>query len=86
MVSAQDVEGFILGQVSRRASICRAYGQFSEMFGELSRLQKLSFFSIGHSLAALAFVVSGPGKWLPEICTRSSAMAVGLLGRSVCTA
>ncbi|WP_206361250.1 hypothetical protein, partial [Pseudomonas viridiflava] len=83
---AQDVEGFILGSASRRASLCRTSGQFAEMFGEVSRLQKLSFFSIGHSLAALAFVVSGSGKWLLEICTRSSAMDAGSLGLSVCTA
>jgi hypothetical protein len=30
----------------------------AEMFGQLCRLQTLSFFSIGHSFAALAFVVS----------------------------
>lgn len=37
----------------------------AEMFGELCRLQTVIFFSIGHSFAALAFVVSGIGK-LPE--------------------
>ncbi len=37
----------------------------TEMFGELFRLQTVMFFSIGHSFAALAFVVSGVGN-LPE--------------------
>lgn len=35
------------------------------MFGELCGLQKNTFFSIGHSFAALAFFVSGTGM-LPE--------------------
>lgn len=34
----------------------------TETFGEVCELQKLSFFSIGHSLAALAFVVFRPEK------------------------
>jgi hypothetical protein len=36
------------------------FGRDTEMFGELCRLQTHSFFSIGHSFAALAFVVSAP--------------------------
>jgi hypothetical protein len=31
------------------------YGREAEMFGQLCRLQTHSFFSIGHSFAALAF-------------------------------
>jgi hypothetical protein len=85
-VDAQGVKGFILGSTSRSAGLCWITGRFAEMFGELSRLQKLSFFSIGHSLAALAFVVSGPEKWLMRICIGSGAAGTGPLGRLVCIA
>jgi hypothetical protein len=38
------------------------FGRDVEMFSELCRLQTHTFFSIGHSFAALAFVVSGAKK------------------------
>ena len=52
------------------------------MFGELCKLQKRSFFSIGHSLAALAFVVCGAMKLILSQGRRFAAA----LGQSLCTA
>ena len=45
----------------------------TETFGEVCELQKLSFFSIGHSLAALAFVVCRPEKLVDGALPRLKA-------------
>lgn len=60
--------------------------QFVEMFGEVCKLQKLSFFSIGHSFAALAFIVSEP-----KILADGNALVLSVpgaspLGHSICIA
>ncbi|OCR22699.1 hypothetical protein AFK24_23295 [Pseudomonas syringae] len=62
MIRAQDVKAFILGPIRRIDWLFGAFESLAEMFGEVCKLQKISFFSIGHSFAALAFVVSEPKK------------------------
>jgi hypothetical protein len=47
---------------SRINGPCAGVISQAEMFGELCGLQKNTFFSIGHSFAALAFFVSWIGK------------------------
>jgi len=59
-VKGPDVKGFILALRGRQASVCRAGGRCAEMSGEVFTLQnRKNFSSIGHSFAALAFVVFG---------------------------
>jgi len=62
------------------------FADYTETFGEVCELQKLSFFSIGHSLAALAFVVSGPGNWLMEMRPRLKTVGAPPSDYSVCIA
>jgi hypothetical protein len=50
---------------SRASQLDEGVGPHAEMFGELCGLQTSTFFSIGHSFAALAFFVSRTGM-LPE--------------------
>ena len=60
MIRGQDVKAFILAPICRIDRLFRAFESLAEMFGEVCKLQNISFFSIGHSFAALAFVVSEP--------------------------
>jgi hypothetical protein len=50
------------------------FAQNAEIFGEHCRLQTHRFFSIGHSFAALAFVVSGSGKLIERCAPRLAAI------------
>jgi hypothetical protein len=82
MKIARDVKGFILGSTFPQTAVNLASGRDTEMFGEVCKLQKLSFFSIGHSLAALAFVVCGALK----TCRGAHRTMSGSLGWLICTA
>ena len=84
--NTQGVKGFILGSLSRNTSLCRMFADFAETFGEVCELQNLSIFSIGHSLAALAFVVFGPGNWLMWSYLRLKTADVPPSDYSVCIA
>ena len=83
---AQGVKGFILGSVSRSTSLCRIFADLAETFGEVCELHKLSFFPIGHSLAALAFLVFGSGNWLMWNCLRLKTADLPPSDYSVCIA
>jgi hypothetical protein len=84
--SAQGVKGFILGSFRRRTSLCTMFAAFTETFGEVCELQKLSFFSIGHSLTALAFVVFGPEKLADGVLLRLKTEREPPSDYSVCIA
>jgi len=59
-LKGQYVKGFILPLCGRKTGVCRAWGYHVEMSGDVFTLQnRKNFSSIGHSFAALAFVVSG---------------------------
>ncbi|MEG5266603.1 hypothetical protein TRP66_20160 [Pseudomonas sp. JDS28PS106] len=82
MLNARDVKDFISGRTGRQTAVMLALRWSAEMFGELCKLQKSGFFSIGHSLAALAFVVCGALKLIRGMDRNST----GPSGQSLCTA
>ncbi|EPJ89660.1 hypothetical protein CFII64_01036 [Pseudomonas sp. CFII64] len=85
MIRAQDVKAFILGPIRRIDWLFGVAGALAETFGEICKLQKSSFFSIGHSFAALAFVVSEP-KMLTDGRALFPSASREPLCRSICIA